>query len=73
MLPLGIVYQTDALQSEQVNTVLVLPKTSHSAIVYPMVKITNNDATSQFVHYVHSDDGQMILDRFGFSAATEFK
>lgn len=71
--PLGIVYQTDALQSDQIRTVVRLPQSSHSTIVYPMVKLTNNNATTQFVHFVQSDAGQTILSRFGFSVATELK
>lgn len=68
----GIVYRTDALGQTGVRTI-ALPALQGTPIAYHVGTVRSSAAPSDaaaFVNFVHSADGQKILARFGFTAAT---
>ncbi|NVD07881.1 molybdate ABC transporter substrate-binding protein [Vibrio sp. JPW-9-11-11] len=70
-VPLGIVYQTDALQSDDVAIIAELPENSHEQIVYPMVQLTHQPSSALFANFVNSAQGQQILAQYGFISPKE--
>lgn len=65
-VPLGVVYQTDAIASHQVKVVAEFPDNSHEPIVYPMVALNREPHSEAFSAFVQSNKGQEILKHFGF-------
>jgi molybdate transport system substrate-binding protein len=69
----GLVYSTDALaRSREVKVVMRLPEGSHRPVVYPIgvIKGTKEESLSKtFVDLVLSQDGQKILNKYGFIPA----
>jgi molybdate transport system substrate-binding protein len=68
-VPLGIVYETDALVDKNVRTVDTFPTDSHSPIIYP-VALTNSakaDA-AKFVAYLRGPAGDAAFAHYGFKA-----
>ncbi len=66
----GIVYKTDALQSQKVKIVGVFPATSHQPIVYPIALTVqgkkNRDAV-KFAQFIQSNARvQQIFQHYGF-------
>jgi molybdate transport system substrate-binding protein len=69
----GIVYQTDAKISTQVDTVATAPTSSHSPIVYPiaiMKDSKNSEIAQGFVTFVSGDTAKPIFEQFGFGRAS---
>ena len=66
--PLGIVYRTDALAEKRVHIVDAFPGTSHSPIVYPMVRLRRgtSPAAVAFAEYLGSPEARGHFERFGF-------
>jgi molybdate transport system substrate-binding protein len=66
----GLVYHTDAMtRPQEVQVIAAAPPDSHKAIVYPiaLIKGAANDATAQgFVAFVLSNQGQAVLQKYGF-------
>ena len=63
----GIVYATDAKVSAKVQTVMVFPKYSHDAIVYPLSITKNaNPNAMPFYDYLKSGPAQAIFAHYGF-------
>ena len=63
----GIVYATDAKLSAKVQTVMVFPKSSHDAIVYPLSLSKNaNPNAKPFYDYLKSAPAQAIFMQYGF-------
>ena len=63
----GIVYATDAKLSAKVQTVMVFPKSSHNAIVYPLSLSKNaNPNAMPFYDYLKSAPAQAIFMQYGF-------
>lgn len=65
----GIVYQSDAQASAQVEVVEVLPSSSHEPIVYPagIVKATKHqEAAQEFLTFLQSSEAQEIFVKYGF-------
>jgi molybdate transport system substrate-binding protein len=71
----GIVYSTDAaIAGEKVRIVGSAPSDTHDPILYPIAIVRgakNINAANEFVNLVLSSEGQTILRKFGFAAATE--
>ncbi|MFM2586804.1 molybdate ABC transporter substrate-binding protein [Vibrio sp. TBV020] len=65
--PIGIVYKTDAALTDRVQVVARLPRASHQAIVYPIAAMNTHSATTQFIQFVRSSEGQAILGKYGFN------
>lgn len=69
--PLGLVYSTDARQSDAVSVVATIAPEHHSAIEYPlaMVKGHNRPAVLELYNYLHSDAARQIFINHGFIPA----
>jgi molybdate transport system substrate-binding protein len=69
----GLVYSTDAMvRAKEVKVVMKLPEGSHQPVVYPIgvIKGTKEESLSKaFVDLVLSQDGQEILNKYGFIPA----
>jgi molybdate transport system substrate-binding protein len=67
--PLGVVYDTDALDDRRVRVVDVFPESSHPPIRYPMALTRNaTPAARGFADYVRGLDGQTVFRKYGFTA-----
>lgn len=66
---LGIVYKTDALMSNKVKMIHEFAPQLHSAIHYPLVRITNKEGVDMLVRYLQSDEVKQILQKHGFRVA----
>lgn len=66
----GIVYSTDARQAgSKVSVVATADESTHSPIRYPIALIggsKNKDAGRRFIELVLSEDGQKVLQKYGF-------
>ena len=65
----GIVYQTDAKQSDIVTVVAKAPKSSHSPIIYPVAVLKssqNLDAAENFVQFLFSTQAGDVFEQYGF-------
>jgi molybdate transport system substrate-binding protein len=65
----GIVYKTDAIQSEKVTVVASAPPESHTTIIYPLgvlKRSENNQEVKQFYTFLQSDQAIHIYEEFGF-------
>lgn len=70
----GIVYATDAQQSEQVKSVATAPAHSHSSIVYPiaiMATSTQPQSAQLFIDFLSMPESQATLTQFGFGVVPE--
>ena len=67
-VPLGIVYETDALIDKHVRVVDVFPDNSHLAIVYPIALTTAGKAdAAKFIAYVRGPAGEVAFKAYGFT------
>jgi molybdate transport system substrate-binding protein len=66
----GIVYTSDVRATgDRVRTVATAPADSHDPILYPIAVIrasSRQDAARAFIDDVMSDDGQRVLEKYGF-------
>lgn len=66
-VPLGIVYQTDALQDKNVQVVDVFPPDSHQPIIYPVALTrTAKPEAEKFLDYIRGPAGDVTFKRYGF-------
>ena len=69
----GVVYATDAAaRSKEVKVAAAAPEPSHKPVVYPIavVKGSKNEAGAKaFIALVLSDEGQAVLQKYGFKSA----
>ena len=66
-VPLGIVYETDALQDKNVQVVDVFPAASHPPIVYPVaLTVTAKPEAAKFLAYLRGPAGDVAFKRYGF-------
>ncbi len=61
----GIVYETDAKVSDQVEILATFPAGLHAPIVYPAALITQSSNAKSFFEYLKSSAG--VFARYGFS------
>lgn len=69
----GVVYATDAKQSNQIKVVVTAPANLHSPIVYPVAVLKNTkNATvaKDYVQFLASDRSLKIFQKYGFSKAS---
>jgi len=65
--PLGIVYATDALNSNKVRVVAKISTNTHSAITYPIALVKGgNPEAGEFLEYVKGPEATAIFKAFGF-------
>lgn len=66
-VPLGIVYQTDALIDAKVKVIDVFPENTHPAIVYPAAATARaKPEAASFVAYLGDDDARALFSKYGF-------
>lgn len=66
----GLVYATDAKQSDKIKIVAVAPTNSHSPIVYPAVALKqskNSAAAKDFTEFLLSDPADDVFEKHGFA------
>lgn len=63
---LGIVYYTDALRSEKVKIVAMIPDESHSRIRYVSSLCNNNGSSRAFFSYIGSEEAKWIWIKHRF-------
>jgi molybdate transport system substrate-binding protein len=67
-VPLGIVYETDALVDPKVRVVDVFPANSHLPITYPIaLTSTAGPQAAKFVDYLRGPAGAAVFRKYGFS------
>jgi molybdate transport system substrate-binding protein len=66
--PLGIVYDTDALNDPRVRIVGLFPDSSHPKIVYPGAAITTRPDAARFLEWLNGREAGAIFRPFGFVA-----
>ncbi|HEY8563308.1 MAG TPA: molybdate ABC transporter substrate-binding protein [Pyrinomonadaceae bacterium] len=70
----GVVYESDArVARSKVRVAATAPESSHRSILYPIALINdskNKPAARDFVDLVLSAEGQRILQKYGFAAAS---
>lgn len=65
---LGIVYQSDAMNSKKVSVTAIFPSASHLPIIYPGGLLKGADAdAARFWDYLRSDEAKAVFVRYGFS------
>lgn len=64
--PLGIVYKTDAMQSETVTVVATLSERSHEPIQYPAAVVSDNVTANEFLDYLQTRDSRALFTQYGF-------
>lgn len=68
----GIVYETDAMQSDRVDVAWVFDATSHAPIVYAVAALQGASAEAiAFLQFMLSDPGMEIARSFGFSKGAD--
>ena len=66
----GVVYETDAKGSSNVNIVCEVPENSHDPIVYPVAVIKdskNPEEAKEFINFLNSDESKDIFKSYGFT------
>lgn len=66
--PAGVVYQTDALASQQVRVLGLFPPETHAPITYPIALIDaeQNDAAVALRQWLESEEALSIFAQYGF-------
>lgn len=67
----GFVYYSDVVNANGIKIVETTPKTSHSAIIYPISVIKESkkqDEAKEFEEFLLSVKGQSILNEFGYKS-----
>ncbi len=64
---LGIVYKTDALQSDKVAIVNTFDDTLHTPVVYPMATLNDNAQTQAFADFLKTPEASAVLAKYGFN------
>lgn len=65
----GIVYRTDALSSDQVETVETAKSDLHTPIVYPLGIVKNTkhrEQSEEFYQFLQSDQAVKAMEKYGF-------
>jgi len=67
-VPLGIVYETDALIDKNVRIVDVFPASTHEPIVYPVaLTAKRSPGAARFIAHVRGPAGDLIFKAYGFT------
>jgi molybdate transport system substrate-binding protein len=63
----GIVYKTDALQSEKVKIIFAFPDESHHPVEYYQGLISQKSLAKQFYAYLYSSEAKKVLSNYSFT------
>lgn len=70
----GIVYSTDALLSKQVKSVITVPESLHSPILYPIAVLKNSrhpEAARDYIQFLTRDSAKAVFRHYGFGIVAE--
>jgi len=68
-VPLGIVYETDAMIDKRVRIVDVFPRNTHPPIIYPIaLTVGAKKGASQFIGYLRTQAAGAVFEKYGFVA-----
>lgn len=68
----GIVYRTDAMQSDKVKILGTFPADSHPPIVYPAACLKEgSDSAKKFLIFLKTDTAKTIIKAYGFTDLTD--
>lgn len=70
----GIVYQTDAQNSDRVKISAIAPENSHSPVVYPMAVVQDSNhqnAALDLVEFLSTPAAQTVFRQYGFTPITQ--
>ncbi len=64
----GIVYKTDALNSQKVKIITEFPDSLHEPISYyiGLINTEQNEYNADFYNYILSDEVKPVLEKYGF-------
>ncbi len=62
----GIVYETDAKQSEKAEVIGKFPTQTHSPIVYPFASVTQSSEAKKFLQYLQQKPALDVFAKYGF-------
>lgn len=65
--PYGIVYKTDALQTDLVKITHTFASARHDPIYYPLVQVTDSTPVAAFTAYLRSEPAKHVLEKYGFN------
>lgn len=66
----GIVYVTDAMQSDKVKVIGTFPEDTHPPIVYPAACLKGSGASAKaFLDFIRSPAGNAVWKKYGFERA----
>ena len=66
----GVVYETDAKISDQVEISCTAPEDSHKKVIYPVGVVKESkeaDAAKAFVTYLFGNEAKAVFEKYGFS------
>lgn len=66
----GLVYQTDAFTSDDVDIVGEAPESSHKDVTYPVAIVSSSKKTEEsqkFIDFLSSDKARELFEKYGFS------
>lgn len=63
---IGIVYLTDALQSNKVEIMATFPPQSHEQIVYPVAQVSPQKNAQRYMQFLFSEQAKKIFIQYGF-------
>lgn len=67
---IGFVYESDALSSDNVKIITYADPEAHDEIIYPGAILSGSEVQKEgkkFLEYLISEEGQEILEKYGFS------
>lgn len=71
-IDLGIVYSTDAINSNEIRILASAPENSHTLILYPAVILKDSkhyDQTMAFLKFLTQEKATSIFEKYGFTPA----
>ncbi|RRD01171.1 molybdate ABC transporter substrate-binding protein [Amphritea balenae] len=72
--PYGIVYRTDAIQSQHSRIISLIPESLHQPISYPIALVANHQPEAlQLYNFLFSPQARAIFTRYGFIMSEEIK
>lgn len=64
--PLGIVYQTDAIRSEKVKILQIIPQTAYDPVVYEAALCQASISAETFLSFMQSEEMSKVWEKHGF-------
>lgn len=67
----GIVYLTDAMQSDKVKVISTFPAESHPEIVYPAACLKTGESAKAFLAFIQTEEAKAVWKKYGFTNPTD--